>query len=97
MSGMACQYIYRPILKRRCGQDTLQPKADQVAEEGIKPAGKAAKDAVQKAQDQIPEPETSRKVAEENVSKAAKPAAQAVKDNAQPLADKVCSSSAAPS
>ena len=73
-------------------QDTLQPKADQAAEEGIKPAGKATKEAVQKAQDQIPEPETSRKVAEENVSKAAKPAAQAVKDNAQPLADKVCSS-----
>lgn len=71
-------------------QDTLQPKADQAAEEGIKPAGKATKDAVQKAQDQIPEPETSRKVAEENVSKAAKPAAQAVKDNAQPLADKAC-------
>lgn len=45
---------------------------------------------MQKAQDQIPEPETSRKVAEENVSKAAKPAAQAVKDNAQPLADKAC-------
>ena len=70
-------------------QDTLQPKANQVAEEGIKPAGKATKDAVLKAQDQIPDPEQSKKVAEEQVSRAAKPAAQAVKDNAQPLADKV--------
>ena len=70
-------------------QDTLQPKADQIAEEGIKPAGKAAKDAVKQAQDQIPDPDQSRKVAEEQVSKVAKPAAQAVKDNAQPAADKV--------
>lgn len=75
-----------------CGrplQDALQPKADQVAEEGIKPAGKSTKEAVQKAQDQIPQPDDSKRIAEEQVSKAAKPAAQAVKDNAQPLADKV--------
>ena len=70
-------------------QDALQPRADQLAEEGIKPAGKQAKEAVQKAQDQIPEPGVSKRVAEEQVGKAAKPAAQAVKDNAQPLADKV--------
>jgi len=44
---------------------------------------------VQQAQDQIPQPGTSKKVAEEQVGKAAKPAAQAVKDNAQPLANKV--------
>lgn len=70
-------------------QDTLQPKADQLAEEGIKPAGKATKDAVQQAQDQIPDPETSKRIAEEQVGSVAKPAAQAVKDNAQPVADKV--------
>ena len=70
-------------------QDTLQPKADQLAEEGVKPAGKHAKDAVEKAQEKIPQPEDSKAVAEEQVGKAAKPAADAVKKNARPMADKV--------
>ena len=70
-------------------QDTLQPKADQIAEEGIKPAGKHAKGAVEEAQKKIPKPEDSKAIAEEQVGKAAKPAADAVKENARPVADKV--------
>ena len=54
----------------------------------MKPGGKAAKDAVQQAQDQIPDSETSKKVATDNVGPAASQAADAVKKNADPLADK---------
>ena len=67
----------------------MRPHAESLTEEHIKPAGKAAKDAVQQAQEQIPQPDESEKIATDNVGPAAKKAADAVKKNADPAAQKV--------
>lgn len=70
-------------------QDALKPHAESLAEDQIKPAGAKAKDKVKEAQDKIPQPDESRKVAEEKVGQASKQAAEAVKKNADPAAQKV--------